>query len=56
VKAIWSKLVFTGKAKPPTQLATSAEVVKAVAADPEAVGYVDRAAVDSSVKVVYEIK
>jgi ABC-type phosphate transport system substrate-binding protein len=56
VKAIWSKLVFTGKAKPPNQLATSAEVVKAVAADPEALGYVDRAAVDSSVKVVYEIK
>jgi ABC-type phosphate transport system substrate-binding protein len=56
VKAIWSKLVFTGKAKPPSQLATSAEVVKAVAADPEALGYVDRGAVDSSVKVVYELK
>jgi ABC-type phosphate transport system substrate-binding protein len=56
VKAIWSKLVFTGKAKPPNQLATSAEVVKAVAADPDAVGYIDRTALDPSVKVVYEIK
>jgi ABC-type phosphate transport system substrate-binding protein len=56
VKAIWSKLVFTGKATPPKELATSAEVVKAVAADPTSLGYADRAAVDSSVKVVYEIK
>jgi ABC-type phosphate transport system substrate-binding protein len=56
VKAIWSKLVFTGKARPPKQLPTSVDVVKAVAADPTALGYVDSAAVDSSVKVVYEIK
>ena len=56
VKAIWSKLVFTGKAKPPTALPTSADVVKAVAADANSLGYVDRAALDSSVKVVYEIK
>lgn len=56
VKAIWSKLVFTGKATPPKQLPTSSDVVKAVAADPEAVGYVDKGAVDGSVKVVYEIK
>lgn len=34
VKAIWSKLVFTGKATPPKELPSSAEVVKAVAADP----------------------
>ncbi len=34
VKAIWSKLVFTGKATPPKELPSSADVVKAVAADP----------------------
>jgi len=56
VKAIWSKLVFTGKATPPKELATSAEVVKAVAADPTSLGYVERTAVDPSVKIVYEIK
>jgi ABC-type phosphate transport system substrate-binding protein len=56
VKAIWSKLVFTGKATPPKELQSSAEVVKAVAADPEAIGYVDKASIDSSVKVVYEVK
>jgi ABC-type phosphate transport system substrate-binding protein len=56
VKAIWSKLVFTGKATPPKELPSSAEVVKAVAADSNAIGYVDKAAIDGSVKVVYEVK
>src|ERR1700751_4345761 len=45
VKAIWSKLVFTGKATAPKELASSADVVKAVAADPNAIGYIDKAAV-----------
>jgi ABC-type phosphate transport system substrate-binding protein len=56
VKAIWSKLVFTGKATPPKQLPSSAEVVKAIAADPNAIGYVEKTAVDGTVKVVYEVK
>jgi ABC-type phosphate transport system substrate-binding protein len=56
VKAIWSKLVFTGKATPPKELASNADVVKAVSADPNAIGYVDKTAVDASVKVVYEVK
>jgi ABC-type phosphate transport system substrate-binding protein len=56
VKAIWSKLVFTGKATPPKEMPSSAEVVKAVASDPNAIGYVDKAAIDGSVKVVYEVK
>ncbi len=56
VKAIWSKLVFTGKATPPKELPSSAEVVKAVAADPNAIGYVEKSAVDGSVKVVFEVK
>jgi ABC-type phosphate transport system substrate-binding protein len=55
VKAIWSKLVFTGKAAAPKEMSTSADVVKAVAADPSAIGYVDKSAVDSSVKVVYNV-
>ena len=55
VKAIWSKLVFTGKATAPKELPTSADVVKAVAADPNAIGYIDKSAVDSTVKVVYSV-
>jgi ABC-type phosphate transport system substrate-binding protein len=45
--------VFTGKATMPREVAGSAEVKKAVAANPKAIGYVDRSAVDSTVKVVY---
>jgi len=56
MKAIWSKLVFTGKAMPPKELRSNEEVVKAVAADPNSIGYIDKASVDSSVKVVYEVK
>lgn len=56
VKAIWSRLIFTGKATPPKVVASSAEVIQAVAADPNAIGYVDKSAVNSTVKIVYEIK
>lgn len=52
VKAIWSKLVFTGKASPPKEYANSAEVKKAVASDPKAIGYIDKSAVDDTVKVI----
>lgn len=52
VKATWSRIVFTGKGQPPAVQADAAAVKKAVAADPKAVGYIEKAAVDGSVKVV----
>ena len=52
VKALWSKLVFTGKGTPPKEHAGNAEVKKAVAADPKAIGYIDKSAVDDTVKVI----
>ena len=52
VKSIWSRLTFTGKAQPPKQLPDSAAVKKAVAADPKGVGYIEKSAVDASVKAV----
>lgn len=52
VKAAWSRLVFSGKATPPKELASSAEVKKMVAANPNAVGYIEKSAVDGSVKVL----
>lgn len=51
-KALWSKLVFTGKATQPKEVAGSADVKKAVAADPKAIGYIEKSAVDATVKVV----
>jgi hypothetical protein len=55
VKAAWSRVVFTGKGQPPKQLADSAAVKKAVAADPKAIGYINAADVDSSVKVIFQV-
>lgn len=55
VKSTWSRLAFTGKGQPPRELPDSAAVKKAVAADPKAIGYVEKSAVDGSVKVVAEV-
>jgi ABC-type phosphate transport system substrate-binding protein len=52
VKATWSRLIFTGKAQPPKEVADAAAVKKAVASDPKAIGYIQKSDVDSSVKVV----
>ena len=53
VKAAWSRLVFSGKATPPKELANSADMKKFVAGNPDAIGYIEKSAVDSSVKVVF---
>lgn len=53
VKALWSKLVFTGKATMPKAVGDNGAVKSALAADPKAIGYIDKSAVDSTVKVVY---
>ncbi|HEX5392721.1 MAG TPA: hypothetical protein VFW68_05565 [Rhodocyclaceae bacterium] len=52
VKAYWSKQVFTGKSRPPKEVANNGEVKKLVADNPNLIGYIDKSAVDGSVKVV----
>lgn len=52
VKSTWSRIVFSGKGQPPKQVPDSAAVKKAVAADPKGVGYVEKSAVDGTVKAV----
>jgi ABC-type phosphate transport system substrate-binding protein len=52
-KALWSKLVFTGKATMPKEAANSAAVKALVAGNPKAIGYMEKSAVDATVKVVY---
>jgi ABC-type phosphate transport system substrate-binding protein len=51
IKAIWAQILFTSRGIPPKQLPDSAAVKKAVAANPKAVGYIEKSAVDASVKV-----
>jgi ABC-type phosphate transport system substrate-binding protein len=52
MKAYWTKMVFTGRGQPPRELAGSAAVRKMVAENPAMIGYIDRAALDASVKAV----
>ncbi|MDC8759841.1 hypothetical protein [Janthinobacterium fluminis] len=52
VRAIWSKIVFTGRGFPPREYSSTAEVKKAIAADAGAIGYIDKAAVDDTVRVI----
>lgn len=52
-KTYWSRLMFSGKGQPPTEiLGGDAAVKAAVAGDSAAIGYIDAAAVDGSVKAV----
>ena len=52
MKAYWARLIFTGKAKPPAVVGQDAEVKQHVAKNPNAIGYISKAAVDSTVKVL----
>ncbi len=52
VKAYWSKLIFSGKGQPPKEVADNAAVKKQLADNPGAIGYIDKSAVDGTVKVV----
>ncbi|MGB0833938.1 MAG: phosphate ABC transporter substrate-binding protein [Psychrobium sp.] len=50
VKAYWSKLVFSGKGTPPKEFASDAEIKAFVASNPNAIGYINSASLDDSVK------
>jgi hypothetical protein len=52
MKAYWTKMVFTGRGQPPRELATSVAVRRMVAENPAMIGYIDRSALDASVKPV----
>ncbi len=52
VRAYWARLIFTGKGQPPRQL-DAASTAKALAANPRAIAYVDRAAVPSGTRIVF---
>lgn len=55
VKATWSRLVFSGNGQLPKELPDASAVKKAVGADPKTVGYIDKSAVDGSVKVLLSV-
>ena len=52
MKAYWTKMVFTGRGQPPRELPNSVAVRKMAAENPSMIGYIDRSALDASVKAV----
>ncbi|NTS77711.1 phosphate ABC transporter substrate-binding protein [Catenovulum sp. SM1970] len=52
VKAYWSKMLFSGKAKPPRQLSSN-EIVKQVESNPFYIGYVSEKDINDAVRVVF---
>ena len=53
LKSYWSRLVFTGKGSPPKEHAGSAAIKSSLAADPKLIGYIEKSAVDASVRVIF---
>ncbi len=56
LKIYWAKVSFTGKAFPPKQLKDDAAIIKWVASNPGALGYIDSAAVNDTVKPLLTAK
>ena len=51
----WARLTFSGKVSPPFAVADARMAIDIVANNPNAIAYVDRAAVDQRVRVALEI-
>jgi ABC-type phosphate transport system substrate-binding protein len=56
MKAYWTKMIFTGRGQPPRELPSSAAVRRLVADNPALIGYIDRSALDASVKPVLVLR
>jgi ABC-type phosphate transport system substrate-binding protein len=54
MKSHWAKIIFTGRGQPPKTVPNSVDVRRLIAANPQAIGYIERSAVDSSVKVLVQ--
>jgi ABC-type phosphate transport system substrate-binding protein len=56
LKAYWSKVIFTGQGEPPREVADSEAIKKLIANNPSFIGYIDKNAVDASVKTVLTVR
>jgi hypothetical protein len=56
VEAVWAKIEYSGKGGLPKSYPNDAAVKKAVAADTSAIGYIDKASVDDTVKVLLTLQ
>jgi len=56
MKAYWTKMIFTGRGQPPREAPSSAAVRRLVADNPGMVGYIERTALDPTVRPVLVLK
>jgi hypothetical protein len=54
LKSYWARLEFTGRAMPPRQVRDGREIKRYLSRSPRAIAYLDKAEVDSSLRVVFE--
>ena len=52
MRAYWTKMIFTGRGQPPREAHGNAGVKKLVAENPGMIGYIDRSALDPTVRAV----
>jgi ABC-type phosphate transport system substrate-binding protein len=52
LKAHWSKIIFTGRGRPPRVISNSSELKNLLLENPNSIGYMEQSAVDDSVRVV----
>ena len=56
VKAHWARLIFTGRGQPPAEVDGSAAMRRMIAENPGMIGYVERTALDPSVRAVLIVR
>lgn len=54
VRAHWSRILFTGRGRPPRSVVSSQEVLRVLATEAQGISYMERRFVDDSVVVVFE--
>lgn len=55
INAYWARLIFSGRASPPTLVRSQEEAAQIVMDNRSAVAYIDRSMVSSQIKVVFEL-
>lgn len=56
INAYWARLLFSGRASPPSSYATNDEMLRELRDSNQAIGYVLESEVDDSLKVVYRFE
>ena len=55
LNAYWARMLFSSRAAPPRPVGSSIAVKEFVAVTPGAIGYIDTADVDASVRIIFEL-